>query len=108
MITTGRGGGGREKRKAAEDQEGGLMEDDAAADEEEELSGDGEEARAAKVRDVRQEVQRSWRGNSTKQHTFLTEIGVGAVCVGQERKHHTDEKVPKARRRKRTRFQGWC
>ena len=39
--------------EAAGDQEntpGGLMEDEAFADEEEELSGDEEEARAAKVR----------------------------------------------------------
>ena len=98
------------REEAAKDQgstPGDLMEDDAAADEEKELSGDGEEAGAAKVRRVPRGPS-SWRGNSTKQHTFLTEIGVGTVCVGQERKHHTDEKVPNARRRKRTRFQGWC
>ena len=58
--------------------------------------------------DVHQKAQRSWRGSSLTQHTFLTKTGVGTVCVGQERKHHADEKVPKARRRKRTRFQGWC
>ena len=42
--------------------------------------------------DVHQKAQRSWRGSSTRQDTFLTEIGVGTVRVGQERRHHADEK----------------
>jgi len=42
--------------------------------------------------DVHQKARRSWRENSTKQYTFRTEIGVGTVCVGLERQHHTDGK----------------